>query len=176
MSKNNRVKAVTGLVRFANVHIYEPISPTAGVTPKYSITLIISKSDSKTIDCVNDACSQVKELNLNIFNNKSAISLGLRDGDIDREGDPIYSKSYFLNASSTEKPGIVDVDLNPLIQRNDLYGGCYGRVSITFYAYSAGGRSGIAAGLNNIQKLQEGEIIPDQEINCEFRDGAMRYV
>ena len=81
---------------------------------------------------------------------------GLRDGDEEKD-DPAYAGSYFINANSAQKPGVVDADLNPILDINEFYSGCYGRASITFYPYNAQGSKGIACGLNNVQKLEDGE-------------------
>ena len=132
MSKNTNIKVVTGLVRFANVHLYKPMSWFQGASPRYSVTLIIPKSDTKTIENINSAFAQVLELNKSKLTNKLMIPYGLKDGDVER-GDPLYSDAYFINTSTSEKPGIVDVDLNPLIEPNDVYDGCHGRASITFF-------------------------------------------
>ncbi|MBT8633409.1 DUF2815 family protein [Polynucleobacter paneuropaeus] len=167
MSKNTNIKVVTGLVGFANVHLYKPMSWVQGASPKYSVTIIIPKSDTKTIESINSAFAQVLELNKSKLTNKPMIPYGLKDGDAER-GDPLYSDAYFINASTSEKPGIVDVDLNPLIESNDVYDGCYGRVSITFFAYSVNGKGGVGVGLNNVQKLKDGE--PNQKPISDFAD------
>ena len=167
MSKNAKIKVVTGLVRFANVHLYKSISLINGVPPKYSVTLIIPKSDTKTIECINKAYLEVLGLNKSMLSNKSMISYGLKDGDTDRD-DSIYLDSYFINASASEKPGIVDIDLNPLIEANDVYDGCYGRASITFFPYIVNGRGGIGVGLNNVQKLRDGVL--NQKSISDFAD------
>lgn len=169
MSKNTKIKVVTGLVRFANVHLYKLKSWAEGELPKYSLTLIIPKSDAKTIESINSAYAQVLDLNKSKFSKKLMISSGLKDGDVDRS-DPIYSDSYFINTSASEKPGIVDVDLNPLIGINDVYDGCYGRASITFYPYLLSGKGGIGVGLNNVQKLRDGE--GNQEPLSDFSDSG----
>ncbi|ASB66975.1 hypothetical protein S101413_03558 [Bacillus velezensis] len=64
-----------------------------------------------------------------------------------------------MNASSKTKPGIVDRNLNHIIDSEELYSGCYGRVSINFYAFNTAGNKGIACGLNNIQKLEDGDYL-----------------
>jgi len=79
-----------------------------------------------------------------------------RDGDRDRPGDEAYQDSWFINASSITKPGVVDADRNPILDTNELYSGIIGRASVTFYAYNSSGNRGIACGLNNIQKLADG--------------------
>lgn len=167
MSKNTNIKVVTGLVRFANVRLHKPISWINGAPPKYSVTLIIPKSDTKTVESINNACAQVLESNKSKLSSAPMIPYGLKDGDIEW-GDPIYSDAYFISASASEKPGIVDIDLNPLIEPNDLYDGCYGRASITFFPYLVNGRGGIGVGLNNVQKLKDGE--PNQKPMSDFAD------
>lgn len=81
----------------------------------------------------------------------------LRDGDTERPDDPAYAGSYFINANSATAPGIVDADCNPILTRSEVYSGVYGRASINFYAFNSNGNKGIACGLNNLQKIRDGE-------------------
>ena len=85
------------------------------------------------------------------------LKLPLRDGDEEREEDEAYQGHFFINANSTKKPGIVDADLNPIMDKDEFYSGCYGRASINFYPFDAAGNKGIAVGLNNLQKTEDGE-------------------
>ena len=87
----------------------------------------------------------------------TAIKTPLRDGDIERPDDPAYANAYFINANSATAPGIVDIDCNPILSRSEVYSGVYGRASITFYAFNSSGNRGIACGLNNLQKIRDGE-------------------
>ena len=91
----------------------------------------------------------------------------LRDGDEERSDDPAFEGMMFINANSTRKPAIVDKDLNAIMSKDEFYSGCYGRASINFYAYNVQSK-GIAAGLNNLQKLEDGEPLaggstPDED-------------
>ena len=81
----------------------------------------------------------------------------LRDGDSERPDDEAYADSYFINANSATAPGIVDADRNPILTRSEVYSGVYGRASISFYAFNSNGNKGIACGLNNLQKVRDGE-------------------
>jgi hypothetical protein len=81
---------------------------------------------------------------------------GLRDGDEEKD-DPAYANSYFINANSQQKPGVVDADLNPIMDMSEFYSGCFGRASISFYGYNSNGSKGIGCGLNNVQKMEDGE-------------------
>ena len=151
-------KVITGKVRFSYANVWEPKSIN-GSEPKYSVSLIIPKSDKKTISEVKKAIEEAKKEGLVKLGGKIPANLKtpLRDGDVDRTDDEAYKDSVFINANATAKPGIVDKKVNPIIDQSEFYSGCYGRASINFYAYNANGNKGIAAGLNNLQKLEDGE-------------------
>lgn len=157
----NSTKVITGKVRFSYANVFEPTAMQDGQTPKYNVSIIISKSDTKTVEAIKKAIEAAKEAGKSKIadkNGKIPVSLKtpLRDGDEERPDDPAYENSYFINANSERKPGIVDRDLNPIMSRDDFYSGCYGRASINFYAFNVNSK-GIACGLNNLQKLEDGE-------------------
>lgn len=160
----NPTKVITGpKTRFSYANVWDPKAINGG-TPKYSISLIIPKSDVKTIAKINAAIeaayaegeSKLKG-NGRTVPALSAIKTPLRDGDVERPDDPAYANSYFINATSTTAPGIVDANCNPILERSEVYSGIYGRASISLYAYSVNGARGISAGLSNLQKLEDGE-------------------
>ena len=161
---NNPMKVITGPdTRWSYANIWEPKSINGG-TPKYSVSLIIPKSDVKTVAKIKaaiEAAYREGESKLK-GNGKSVPALStiktpLRDGDTERPDDAAYAGAYFINANATSAPGIVDADLNPIMTRSEAYSGAYGRASITFYAFNSSGNRGIACGLNNLQKLRDGE-------------------
>ena len=131
-------KVITGKVRFSYANVFEPKSIN-GSDPKYSVSLIIPKEDKVTIDKIKAAIEVAKKEGLSKLGGKIPANLKtpLRDGDIDRPDDPAYANSYFVNANSTIRPGIVDANLQPIIDSTEFYSGCYGRASIVFYAYNA---------------------------------------
>ena len=154
-------KVVTGKVRFCYANVFEPTAMADGDTPKYNVCVLIPKSDTKTLEQIKlaiEAAKQVGKAKLADKNGKipSTIKLPLRDGDDERGDDPAYEGMYFINVNSTRKPSVVDKNLNPIMSRDEFYSGCYGRVSINFYAYNVQSK-GIAAGLGNLQKLEDGE-------------------
>jgi len=156
-TKSNKIKFVTGKVRFSFAHVFEPAETLNG-TMKYSAMLLIPKSDKETIARFNKAFEECKATNAAYFGGSvpKVLKGGLRDGATDRE-DNTFADYYFINASGNERPGIVDENLNPIIDPEEFYSGCYGRASITLYPYDKNGSRGIAAGLNNVQKLEDGE-------------------
>ena len=161
---NNPMKVITGPdTRWSYANVWEPKSINGG-TPKYSVSLIIPKSDTKTVARIKAAIEAAyQEGQAKLKGNGrtvpplSAIKTPLRDGDTERPGDPAYADSYFVNANSRTVPGIVDADCNPILTRSEVYSGVYGRASINFYAFNSNGNKGIACGLNNLQKIHDSE-------------------
>ena len=161
---NNPMKVITGPdTRWSYANVWEPKSINGG-TPKYSVSLIIPKSDTKTVAKLKaaiEAAYHEGESKLK-GNGKAvpplaALKTPLRDGDTERPDDDAYANAYFINANATTAPGIVDADRNPILTRSEVYSGVYGRASISFYAFNSNGNKGIACGLNNLQKVRDGE-------------------
>ncbi len=161
----NPTKVITGkntVMSYLNVN--EPKTPLGGGTPKFSVSLIIPKSDTVTIAKIRAAIEAAYEEGQSKLKGSSKfvpaledIKTPLRDGDKDRKGDEAYKNAYFVNANSTTKPGVVDADRNPILDSSELYSGIIGRASINFYAFNSNGNKGIACGLNNLQKIRDGE-------------------
>jgi hypothetical protein len=152
------IKVVTGKVRFSYAHVFSPQASQEGGQPKYSVSIIIPKSDKETVEKINKAIEQAKEENKAVWGGTVPKGLkgGLRDGDEEKD-DPAYANSYFINANSAQKPGVVDADLNAILDASEFYSGCFGRASISFFAYNSNGSKGVGCGLNNVQKLEDGE-------------------
>ena len=161
---NNPMKVITGPdTRWSYANVWEPKSINGG-TPKYSVSLIIPKSDTRTVAKIKAAIEAAyQEGQAKLKGNGrsvpplSAIKTPLRDGDIERPDDPAYANAYFINANSATAPGIVDADRNPVLTRSEVYSGVYGRASINLYAFNSNGNKGIACGLNNLQLIRPGE-------------------
>ena len=161
---NNPTKVITGVnTRWSYVNAWEAKSINGGA-PKFSVSLIIPKSDTKTIEKIQAAIQAAYEEGQGKLkgNGKSVPALSvlktpLRDGDAERPDDEAYADAYFINANSATAPGIVDADRNPILDRSEVYSGVYGRASINFYAFNSNGNKGIACGLNNLQKIRDGE-------------------
>ena len=166
MSNNykNPTKVITGpKTRWSYANVWDPKSINGG-PPKYSVSLIIPKSDVATVKKIEAAIQAAYEEGESKLkgNGKSVPSLKvlktpLRDGDLERPDDAAYADSYFINANSASAPGIVDADRQPILERSEVYSGVYGRASINFYAFNSNGNKGIACGLNNLQKIADGE-------------------
>ena len=148
-------------VRFSYANVFEPKSIN-GSEPKYSVSVIISKSNKQAIKGIEKAIDEAKKDGIAKFGSKFTsgnFKTPLRDGDIDRPDDEAYENSYFINSNAKIKPGLVNRKLQPIQDQTEFYSGCYGRVSINIFPYLAAGNKGLAAGLNNIQKTEDGESL-----------------
>lgn len=160
----NPTKVITGVnTRWSYANVWQPKSINGGAE-RYSVSLIIPKSDTVTINKIKAAIQAAYEEGESKLkgNGKSvpplaALKTPLRDGDVERPDDPVYAGSYFINANSATAPGIVDADRQPILDRSEVYSGVYGRASINLYAFNSNGNKGIACGLNNLQKIRDGE-------------------
>lgn len=160
----NPTKVITGVrTRWSYANVWDPKS-IAGGTPKYSVSLIVPKDDEQTVTKIKEAIKAAYEEGQSKLKGSAkvcpaleAIKSPLRDGDLERPGDDAYKNAYFINANSPSAPGIIDANKQPILERSEVYSGVYGRASINFYAFNSNGNRGIACGLNNLQKIKDGE-------------------
>lgn len=174
-------EVLTGPVRLSYANIWEPRPPMNGGKPVYSASLIISKDDDKTLRAIK---SKIKAMmtnpkviekvggSANIHSKR--LRIPLRDGDADRPEDEAYANSYFINVKSSETnpPKIFDRRGNEIIDKAEVYSGCYVRAIIQFYGYNRSGNIGIGAGLIAIQKWKDGEALGGVSVSAsDFDDG-----
>lgn len=155
---NVSTKVVTGEVRFSYVNVFEPKSIN-GSDEKYSVSLLIDKRDTKTIETIERAIEAAKQAGVAKFGGRipPVLKLPLRDGDTERPDDENYAGKMFVNANCKTKPGLIEKNGMEIIDTTEFYSGCYGKASVTFYAFNSKGNKGIACGLNNIMKTRDGE-------------------
>ena len=131
MSKiSNPTKVITGVnTRWSYANVWDAKSINGG-TPKYSVSLIIPKSDTKTIEKIRAAIQAAYEEGQGKLkgNSKSvppltSIKTPLRDGDLERPDDEAYANSYFVNANSITAPGIVDAACQQILDHSEIYSG-----------------------------------------------------
>ena len=161
----NPAKVITGVCRLSYANIWQAKSINGGA-PKYSASVLIPKSDTKTVAKVKAAIQAAYEEGEGKLkgNGKTAPSLAslktpLRDGDTERPDDEAYAGHWFINANSNTSPGVVDANREPIYDTSEIYSGVYARVSLSFYAFNSNGNRGIACALQNIQKVRDGEAL-----------------
>ena len=158
----NRV--ITGeRTRWSYCNVLQPREDDNGKM-KYSVSLIIPKDDTETVDAIRRAIQYTYNDSTETLAGKNGvvpefddITMPLNDGDEERPNDDVYKNSYYINAKSDYAPNIIDRHGRKLKSDEDVYSGCYGRASITFYAYRKNKNVGIGAGLNNMLKCADGE-------------------
>ena len=170
----SQTTVVTDKCRLSYVHVLEPQSIVEGGEKKFSVSVIIPKSNKKLVDKIEKAILAAKEMGKKNWNNiiPKVLKEPLRDGDLERPEDPPYANAYFVGATSKTRPNIVDLALNKITDATEIYSGMYGRVSMNFYPFNQAGNKGIACGLNNIQKVADGEPLGGRtRAEDDFNDG-----
>jgi hypothetical protein len=161
MPVKSETRLVTGEVRLSYCHLFEPYTSDPEKEPRYSVTILIPKSDKDTLSKINKAIEVAKEEGKPKWGGKvpATLKLTLHDGDeeADLEKNPEYAGHMFMAMSSKTRPGVVDRDVQPVLDPTQVYSGCYARVSINAFPYSNSGNKGVSFGLNNVQFLRDGE-------------------
>lgn len=164
---------VTGKVRFSYANVFEPRQTPNG-EQKYSVTLLIPKSDNGTYQRIMAEINKSLQENLATkFNGVMPANpkLPIHDGDGVRQSGEEYGPEckghWVITANSNNAPEIVDASGNPIISKNEFYSGCYGRASLRFYAYNQNGNRGIGCGLGNVQKLEDGQPLDGRTTAAE---------
>jgi len=160
----NTTKVVTGKVRLSYVHVFEPYAQDANDDPKYSCVILIPKSDKVTLKKIRSAIDAASEAGKNSkFDGKipKNLAITLKDGDedADLEKNPEYENHMYMSISSKTRPGVVDQDVNPILDSTEVYSGCYARVSMNAFPYNYKGKKGISFGLNHVQKIEDGDFL-----------------
>lgn len=179
MAKNNNpTHVITGKCRLSYAHVWEPSRMSEDDPLKYSACIIVPKSDTTTINKIKAAVEAAIQDGIKAkWKGKKPANLKtpLRDGDEERPDDPAFKDSYFFNANGRRQPGIVDMSRQDILDQSEVYSGCYCRFSVDFYPFN-GKQNGVAAGLNNIQKVADGEPLAggsraEDDFDDDFSDG-----
>lgn len=172
----------TGKVRFSFVHLWEPQVPQGGGEPKYSVTILIPKTDVNTLNAIYAEMEAVKQSGISSVwggNLPPIVKIPLYDGDgVRPSGEPFGPECkghMVITASSKTQPYIVDLNVQPILNRADVYSGCYGRANINFFAYNQAGNKGLGCGLNGIQKIEDGESLTGGVSAQEAFGGSNAY-
>jgi len=173
-SEATKTKLTTKLVRFSYAALFEPKEGPNGGKAKYSLSIIIPKSDTVTLGLIKAAIAEAEKEGIagkwEGKKPKTYKDLPLRDGD--ETDDPAYANSYYINAKNDKKPVVIGMDrdeknnFKEITNPDDVYSGCYGRVNITAYHFNANGNKGIAWSLNSVQKMKDGEPLGGGRTNA----------
>jgi hypothetical protein len=165
MYQNIPTKVLTGVCRLSYAHLTQPYQSQNGGEPKYSVTLLIPKTDTATKADIDASMRAAYEDG--VQNKWKGLRPQLKnpliyDGDgVRQDGSPFGAECkghWVLTASSKQKPGVVGIDnINTELAPTEIYSGMYARVTINFYSFDSHGSKGVGAGLGNVLKVGDGE-------------------
>lgn len=163
MSKEDKssTRSITPLFRASYANIFRPRASEEGKKAKFSICMLFPKKDPKVREYLKGLkaqCEAIAKANCPKGIPKSVNVWPLRDGDTEREGEE-FKGMYFLNSGTYRRPGVVDKDLNPILDEEEFYSGCWARATVNPYWYDSNGNKGVAIGLNNLQKMRDDDAL-----------------
>ena len=163
-------KVVIGPVRLSYCHLWEP-KKFENSPEKYTVSLIIPKSEEKTIKKIQEAIALVKQDAVEKHGKGFVTSKGfrfpLKDGDEEMPEDSAYADSYYLNVSSNDQPKMIDGRKKEITDKKEIYSGCYANVSLNAYFYKRDSSKGITFAINGLQKVADGEPLDGRTLNVE---------
>lgn len=172
----NETKVMIGKVRLSYAHLFEPKSIDGDATKaKYSVSLIVPKINKALVAKIQTGISTAYQIGMSSkWGNKKPLNAKnpLRDGDTERAEDETYADCFFINASCKTRPGVNKIKgyetgsdgkrkliTVPVENEEEVYSGCYAYVSVNFYPFDASGSKGVACGLNNVLKVEDGPAL-----------------
>jgi hypothetical protein len=172
-------KVVTDEVTLGYVKLVTPWSMDPNAEPMYSAMALIRKTDVKTVAAIQAACQAAAQNGASKYwggKVPAGLRMPLRDGDTERDGDE-YKGCFFVNARSKQKPRVVDVNRQDIIDPDEIYSGAVYRVVLNFYPYNVNGNRGIGCGLGNVQKIRDGERLGGgSSVEQDFADTSTEYL
>lgn len=160
-------KVLVGEARLSYCYLFEPQKSEGSDKDSYSVSLIIPKSNTALVEKIRTACKAAAQAGAGLWGGKIPAGLHnpLNDGDEKRPDDPAYQGAYYMNAKTSRKPfcyspgPVVNGQrtFTPITDPEQVYSGCYGFASVRFYAYNRNGNKGIAAALDSVVKVRDGE-------------------
>ncbi len=164
MYQNIATKVLTGEVRLSYANLTTPRVSQQGGEPKYSVTLLIPKSDQATLANIQQSIQAAYDegVTKKWGGARPQPKVIVHDGDgLRQSGLPFGEECkghWVLTASSKNKPQVVGIDnINCELAPQDIYSGMYARVTINFFAYDTAGSKGVGCGLGNVLKTRDGE-------------------
>lgn len=159
----------TGEVRLSYCHLFKPYAAMIGQEEKYSVTVLVPKTDVDTMNRINAAIEAAKQRGIaEKWNGQCPpiVPAPVHDGDGTRPSDGMEfgaeCKGHWVFTASAKvdyPPEVVDLVGNPIINQSEVYSGMYGKVNVNFFPYSFGGKKGIGCGLGAVLKTRDGEAL-----------------
>lgn len=162
------IKCVTPTFRASYLTVFEPKSYEQG-PPKYSVEMLF---DKKTSD-LTDMKKKMGEIAVKAWGKDKAqwpknFRWPFKDGDnmgddIEEAAAEIYAGNYVARTDSQNEVTIIDQKKNDILNKNEIFSGCFCRASLYMVPYEniggkgPEGRSGIKLYFQGIQLVKKGE-------------------
>lgn len=156
-------RIMIGEVRLSYVHLVEPSAPKDGGKPKYSVTMLIPKSnpalkakiDQGIKDCYEEAVrNKYKGARPQMTHSLIYDGDGIRPSGV--AFGPECAGYWVLTATSQNKPGVVHIsNIRQELEPQEIYSGMWAYVTINFYSPRQG--NPVACGLGNVCKTRDDE-------------------
>lgn len=159
--KINREKCrvLTPEFRVNYPNVFKPQAPKPTDRLKYSITMMFPKDSDLT--GIKEAIKQAK---IAAFGSKENwpedLQSPVSDGDAPKHAEKEGCKNHWvIKASSNEdqKPGVVDENVEPILNQADFYPGCYARAYLLAMTWEYMGKRGVMFILDHVQKTRDGK-------------------
>lgn len=181
----NPQRIITGEVRFSFVHLLNPKENQFGGDARYSVTILVPKTDFATKQQIDAAIEAATVYGVSSKWNgvrPPLVATPLHDGDGVRPSDGMpfgdECKGHWVFTASSplnERPEVVDANLNTILDPSEIYSGMYGRIAIQFAPYFQAGKRGVGAYISkNVQKTRDGEPLSGsvQSASDDFGGGG----
>lgn len=155
----NETKVVFGPVRlsFPSLFAKKKFDGDTG-DGKYMVTALIPKEEKETVDAIRGAINAAKKAGVSgKWNGKTPKDLTLPLIDGDTYDDEFYTDYYTIKAKSNNRPTVIDRNNQPIADEEEIYGGVWAYLSVSFFPYNAAGNKGVGAALNAVQKFKDDE-------------------
>jgi hypothetical protein len=179
----NANQMTTDKVRLSFVHLDKPHSSNQdGSNPKYSVTILLPKSDVATkarLDAAYQAAVTAGVASKWNGAKPPVIACPIYDGDgVRANGEPFGAECkghWVFTAGNRNQVPVIGLDMGPIINPSDIYSGMYARVCVSFYAYAQAGKRGIGCGLEAVQKVEDGEPLSGSVSVADAFGGTNAY-
>ena len=153
-------------VRFSYCHLFQPKpAKNPNAEPKYSVTVLVPKSNTAAKAAIDQDIARAYEDGVTrkwggVRPPKYDVCVYDGDGARPSDGMPFGEECrgmWVFTASSTDRPFVVDRQVQEIIQPRQVYSGMWGNVNVAFFPYENSGKKGIGCALNGVQKTRDDE-------------------
>lgn len=177
------IKCVTPTFRASFLNVFEPKAFEEGAEPKYSVEMLFNKKTSDLTEMkkkIKTVCAKAwgsdeskwpKNFRMPFKDGDDAESFG---DDVPASRKEVYAGHVFARTDSKRPPGIYDQSKNDIMDKRELFSGCYARASLFMVPYEniggkgRDGRSGVKLYFQGIQLVKKGEPLGNPGARDDF--------